>query len=745
MPPPFYSPNVALDCKGNDCSTVNWGQQAHVPTPHDSPLLYYTRYRDCGDGVLEYDMAMHHFGENPNDVYTFFNTPWTGVRTSTFRDMMISNPAGALQHEFPLQNFGPALRNLDTTGGFTTFAEDLQLSSDAFDFGFCVDTTKVLPAVANTACDEFNQNIVPFKLTVQEAGSVRETGHSTTYGLERTVSIRLCNLQAPVRTGINGWGNPIDGVLLTNDRTGFSFTSNYIIHYCWEDNRTYMASSVTAAVLNEELQVGDTLSVKYVTSGKPKDEQSSFTFVHGTNPEFGESFYRAKSRLRYGMTNNRRDGTVWTTNLLGKLFPSETYFSRKYLITDKLKNVETVASAFSDVTFEDVVPIDELESGEAIKLWINSNSFGASIGSEMCANSSVDLACEGSSTPKEGFSPWFYITCGANKATTANPYHFAIFVGDKKKPYLCVDELEVLGRAEWKLLGYFDSQCDVIQDREYELDICLQSEVPSTAPSTPAPTSTSSFFACFSGETTLTLKNGESVLMKELQLGDEVLVSLEAEIYEPVYSFGHRHSKMQADYLQFYPSKLELSPDHMLFLENNGAVPASAVEVGDRLVGGEPVSDIRHVVREGVFAPFTPSGRVVVNGVLASSYIAFQDSHSLDVGPISLSHQWLAHTFQFPHRIWCYHLGSCTKEHLNANTGIDSWVDRPLNAFVWFLKQHVFIRCVLLLPLFLLGCILAVADTALYHPVSILLAAAICFIAASRFRVKQTWHVRQKT
>jgi hypothetical protein len=233
--------------------------------------------------------------------------------------------------------------------------------------------------------------------------------------------------------------------------------------------------------------------------------------------------------------------------------------------------------------------------------------------------------------------------------------------------------------------------------------------------------------------------------MKNLQLGDEVLVSLEDEIYEPVYSFGHRHTKLQAEYLQFYPSKLELSSDHMLFLEKEGAVPSSVVELGDRLVGGEPVSGIRTVVRKGVYAPFTPSGTIVVNGVLASSYIAFQDSHSLIIGPFSLSHQWLAHTFQFPYRVWCYHLGSCTEEHLPVTTGISLWVDRPLNTCLWFLKQHVFIKCTLLLPLFVFGCILAFAETTFHYPVSILLATAVCFVAASRFRVVQTWHVRQKT
>ena len=498
MPPPFYSPNVALDCSGNDCSTINWGQQAHVPTPHDSPLLYYTRYRDCGDGIIEYDMAMHHFGQVAStDVYRYFNTPWTGVRTSTFRDMMIANPNGTLEHQFPMASFGqPSLRNLDTTGGFTTFAEDLELSSDVFDFGFCVDTTKVLPDVANTRCDANNSDNVPFVFQVREGGAnAVETGHGVSYGLDYTVAINLCNLEAPVRLGYNGWGNPYDGVLMTNNRTGFTFQSKYMIHFCWEDKRTYLDSNVTIAVLNQEFLEGDTISVRYVTSGKRIDDQLALTIVHGTNDEYirastvDPSFYRGKSRLRFGNTPNRRDGTIWTTNLLGNLRPTETYFSRKYMITDSLNKMEAAASPLSDEAFEDVAPVDEVEEGETIKLWMDRSSFGASIGSDSCGNVSDTLACVGSSTPKSGSRPWFYITCGSDKATTSNPYHFAVFeredVFDEydKKPYLCLGESDS-ARAEWKLLGYFASDCDDIGAREYESKFCPgPSEIPSYAPS----------------------------------------------------------------------------------------------------------------------------------------------------------------------------------------------------------------------------------------------------------------------
>jgi hypothetical protein len=323
MPPPFYSPMVAMDCSGNQCSSVNWGQQAHVPTSFDSPILYYTRYRDCNNGVIEYDIAMHHFGQDRKDMYDYFNTPWTGVRTSTFRDMMIASTSGILQHHFPLDTFGGSVRDLEETGGFTTFAEDLELTSDTFDFGFCVDTTRT--DYANVNCDASNPNVVPFQLQVKENDKTWTTGHAATYGVQNTVSMRLCDLKAPITIGKAGFGNPYDGVYLTNDRTGYTFHSDFIIHYCWSDGRTYLASNVTAAVLNQEFRLGDTISIKYVTSGKPFNAQHGLTFVHGRNPEYySNSFYRAKSRIRFGTTNNRRDGTVWTTNFIGSLYPTET-------------------------------------------------------------------------------------------------------------------------------------------------------------------------------------------------------------------------------------------------------------------------------------------------------------------------------------------------------------------------------------------------------------------------------------
>ena len=141
--------------------------------------------------------------------------------------------------------------------------------------------------------------------------------------------------------------------------------------------------------------------------------------------------------------------------------------------------------------------------------------------------------------------------------------------------------------------------------------------------------------------------------MKDLKLGDKVLVD-DQGTYEPVYSFGHYSRKVEATYLRFIATgndryrlhSLEMSQSHLVFLEGRRtSVPASHVQVGDKLLlvaAGAGTSDtksnivvvvleIQVVKRRGAYAPFTPSGTVVVNGFKASSFVAFQNSTSLHI------------------------------------------------------------------------------------------------------------------
>jgi hypothetical protein len=152
--------------------------------------------------------------------------------------------------------------------------------------------------------------------------------------------------------------------------------------------------------------------------------------------------------------------------------------------------METVASPFTDEAFEDVDEVLDLPNGETIKLWINQDFFGASIGSESCGATNTSLVCQGSAIPKDGFRPLFFIACGSSVATTSNPYYFSVIVGTEKKPYMCVDATDdSVTRAEWKLLGYFPSEgCTEIGDRTYKPEFC-DSHPESLPPETEAPTS----------------------------------------------------------------------------------------------------------------------------------------------------------------------------------------------------------------------------------------------------------------
>lgn len=192
-------------------------------------------------------------------------------------------------------------------------------------------------------------------------------------------------------------------------------------------------------------------------------------------------------------------------------------------------------------------------------------------------------------------------------------------------------------------------------------------------------------------------KNKGTVFMKNLQVGDQVLCG-DGTTYEAVYSFGHRHDTIKATYLQFLPSDIEISMDHMLHIDGR-YIPASSVKVGDKLetASGDfvAVNKITTVVRKGVYAPFTMSGTMIVSDIKVSNYVAFQGSDRLVVGgwETYLSYQWLAHLSQGPHRIWVRLFGF--NDEAYSDTGMSSWIVGPL----WLGKQYLDLNSVLMLLL----------------------------------------------
>ena len=125
---PYYSPSLASHCSGSECSFASWGTQAHTPTPFKSAGLYYNRYRDCGDGVLEFTQLVHNFGE---DEFDYLNMPWGGVRPSVLQDLLVAQPGGASalhkDYDEPMQSWGDNtyMPNIKDTGGYATFVENL--------------------------------------------------------------------------------------------------------------------------------------------------------------------------------------------------------------------------------------------------------------------------------------------------------------------------------------------------------------------------------------------------------------------------------------------------------------------------------------------------------------------------------------------------------------------------------------------------------------------------------------------
>lgn len=83
---PFYCPILHEEFNTNDrsYSIINWGL---VPKPNINrgDVLFYSRYRDIGNGVLELTFYCYNFGDR---VYDFAEIPWWAVRPSKFGNMV---------------------------------------------------------------------------------------------------------------------------------------------------------------------------------------------------------------------------------------------------------------------------------------------------------------------------------------------------------------------------------------------------------------------------------------------------------------------------------------------------------------------------------------------------------------------------------------------------------------------------------------------------------------------------------
>ena len=199
---------------------------------------------------------------------------------------------------------------------------------------------------------------------------------------------------------------------------------------------------------------------------------------------------------------------------------------------------------------------------------------------------------------------------------------------------------------------------------------------------------------CFSGQMTVELEDKSTVRLQDVKVGDKVKV--DENKFEPIYGFGHADSNVVAEYLDLQLSNgrhLEVSADHLLFVGDKTIKPASILRVGNELLvpteGSVKIDSIRKVRRTGVYAPFTYSGTIVVNGVKSSTYVSLQqDEEFLAIGNIKtpFSHHWLAQSFLLPFRV------------LGSDEVLSAWINWLEVNSRWLLAQHPSIISAVMIP-----------------------------------------------
>ncbi len=165
---------------------------------------------------------------------------------------------------------------------------------------------------------------------------------------------------------------------------------------------------------------------------------------------------------------------------------------------------------------------------------------------------------------------------------------------------------------------------------------------------------------CFPGDATVMLEDGSKKGMSAVRLGERVLVAKEDGTFgfDTVYGFLHRETNRRASYRQIHlggdsPTVITLSENHMIHrVTSQGGieiVPAGEVTINDSLIAVQydsvssavmnspaPVMAIQNVEKEGIYAPLTFSGTIVVDNTLASCYAEFENMKSHNVAHAAL-------------------------------------------------------------------------------------------------------------
>ena len=215
------------------------------------------------------------------------------------------------------------------------------------------------------------------------------------------------------------------------------------------------------------------------------------------------------------------------------------------------------------------------------------------------------------------------------------------------------------------------------------------------------------FRFCFSSNNTVQVRGKGTIPMAQVRIGDYIRSSIDGR-FDRVYTFGHRNDHAEATFhrisllsenrmmkgIQNTSTTMELTKDHLVLSADGSFVRAGELKVDDLLLdenGNElVVHQIELVQSRGVYAPFTESGTIVVNGCVASVYANIQHRAGLDtnkdlfvvVGGIgTISFHTAAHMAQAPHRIFCRLWFDICKDGGNVQDGMSVWPAWQLSLF----------------------------------------------------------------
>jgi hypothetical protein len=300
-------------------------------------VLYYTRYRDCGNGVAEIVWMLHHFRvEGRSDLLRYFNLPWGGVRWSNFGSVAVANKTtGQPVVMKSVPNYGDVAGRhaLSTTGGYTMFGQSMPLD----DYSYSVP---------------LNGSSAPVLVMTGTAPCSLSTFHTTTFN-KTTLYVTI----QPTTILTSG---AAQSLVFANGRGGSMLVLG-VLHWAWQGNGMYFwPASGGAAECNAVLAAGDTVTVTFPPPSRAPQDNLVLSFVVGNESsamfegtpgwQNNASFRRQPTRNELGSAGLTRDYLVWAVTALPQIGPGTSFFYRQYMVVGPMPEAVAASQAWVNDT-----------------------------------------------------------------------------------------------------------------------------------------------------------------------------------------------------------------------------------------------------------------------------------------------------------------------------------------------------------------------------------------------------------